>query len=79
MSEWDRIIPQSNITLDLLQSSRANRKLSAYACIHGALNFQATPMALLGTRVIVHTNPDNKSFWDINGQHGWYIGLDLDH
>ena len=44
LSEWDRMIPQSNITLNLLRTARVNPKLSAHAYIHGNFNFNATPM-----------------------------------
>ena len=35
LAEWDRLIPQANITLNLLRSARVNPKLSAYAYIFG--------------------------------------------
>ena len=35
MKLWDRLIPQAEITLNLLRGSRMNPKLSAYAQIHG--------------------------------------------
>ena len=69
MSEWDHMIPQSNITLNLLRLSRVNPKISAYACIREAFNFIDTPMALLGSRVIMHTHPDNRASWKLNSQH----------
>ena len=34
LSEWDRLIPQANITLNLLRSARSNPALSAYAYIY---------------------------------------------
>ena len=79
MAEWDRLIHQSNITLNLLRSSRVNPKLSAYAYIHGPFNFLSTPMAPPGTKVIVHTHPDKRASWELNGQHGWYVGPALNH
>ena len=57
LPEWDIFIPQENITLNLLLSSRKNPKLSACACIHGNCNFNATPMDPPGTRALIHINP----------------------
>ena len=37
LAEWDRLIPQANITLNLLRSARVNPKLSAYAYIFGPI------------------------------------------
>ncbi len=33
--EWDRLLPQIEITLNLLRTSRSNPKLSAYAYMNG--------------------------------------------
>lgn len=79
MAEWDLLIHQSNITLNLLRSSRVNPKLSAYAYIHGPFNFLSTPMASPGTRVIVHMHPEKRASWELNGQHGWYVVPALNH
>ena len=54
LSEWDRLIEQSNITLNLLRSSRSNPKLSAWAYLFGEFNFSATPLAPPGTKIIAH-------------------------
>ena len=53
-SEWDLLIPQCNITLKLLRSSRRQPHLSAYTCLFGHYDFNKTPLAISGTRVIVH-------------------------
>ena len=50
--EVGKLIPQAIISLNLLRSSQRNPSLSAYAAIHG--NFNATPLALPRTKVIVH-------------------------
>ena len=57
IAEWDRLLPQAIITLNLVRSSRRNPTLSAHAAIFGNFNFSATPMAPPGTRVIIHLKP----------------------
>jgi hypothetical protein len=42
---WDMLVPQANITLNLLRGSRINPKLSAYAQIHGFFDYNHTPRA----------------------------------
>ena len=79
LSEWDRLIPQANITLNLLRAARSNPKLSSYAYIHGNFNFQSTPMAPPGTKVLVHMHPDKRGSWELNGQPGWYVGPSPNH
>ena len=79
LSEWDHLISQANITLNLLQTLRNNPKLLAYAYIHGNFNFIATPMASPSTKVLVHTHLSKRASWDLNGETGWYIGLSMNH
>jgi hypothetical protein len=55
---WDMLIPQANITLNLLRGSRINPKLSAYAQIHGFFDYNRTPLAPPGTRVLAHEPKD---------------------
>lgn len=57
VSEWDRLLPHAVITLNLLCNSRVNNKLSAYAFLFGNFNFNATPLAPPGTKVVIHKKP----------------------
>ena len=79
VNEWDRLLPQAVITLNLVRSSRRNPSLSAHAAIFGSFNFQATPMAPPGTRVIIHLKPAQRASFGAHGLDGWYIGPALDH
>ena len=79
MSEWDRLLQQALITLNLLRSSRANPKLSAYAYLHGVFDFNKTPLAPPGTKTIVHNRPANRPSWGYHGEDSFYIGPALDH
>jgi hypothetical protein len=54
---WDCLLPQAMITLNLMRGSRINPKLSAYAQINGAFDFNQTPLAPPGTKVLVHEKP----------------------
>ena len=62
LSEQDRLIPQTNITLNLLRNTRCNSKLSAYSYIFGTFNFIATPLALPETKVVAHTHSDKQGY-----------------
>ena len=79
LNQWDRLLEQGNITLNLLRASRSNPNLSAYAFIHGNFNFQATPLAPTGTKVVAHVKPDARGSWELNGEPGWYVGPALQH
>ena len=43
--EWDHLLPQASMTLNLLRTSRTNPKLSAYAAIFGIHDFNRRPLA----------------------------------
>ena len=45
LSNWCRLLPQAELTLNLLQPSRLNPKLSAYAQLEGTFDFNCTPLA----------------------------------
>ena len=63
--------------LNLLQQSRINPKLSAYAQVHGAYDFNATSVAPPGICVVVHEKPAVRGSWSIRGIDGWYLGHTL--
>ena len=77
--EWDRLLPQAIITLNHLRNSRINPKLSSHAALFGTFDFNKTPLAPPGTRVIVHEKADNRLTWAAQGTDGWYIGPSLEH
>ena len=79
ISEWDRLLPQAEMTLNLMRESRCNPKLSAYNYLHGMYNFATTPLAPAGTKVIIHMKPNNRASWQYHGRTGWYIGPAHDH
>jgi len=54
---WDRLLPQAELTLNLLRGSRINPRLSAWAQLHGPFDFNCTPIAPPGIRVIIHEKP----------------------
>ena len=79
MSEWDRLLVQAEITLNLLRTSRVNPTLSAYTYLFGNYDFKNTPLAPPGTKVLIHKKSTNRGSWDYHGVEGWYVGPSLQH
>ena len=77
--EWDRLLPQAILTLNLLRNSRVNPKLSAWAYLHGNYDFNKWPLAPPGTRVVLHEKSDKRASWAYHGVDGWYIGPSMEH
>ena len=79
LREWDRLIPQAEITLNLLRSSRSNPKLSAYAYMFGNFDYNKTPLVPPGTKIVAHTNPAIRASWQMHGEEGWTVGPAMEH
>ena len=79
LSNWCRLLPQAELTLNLLRASRLNPKLSAYAQLEGTFDFTRTPLAPPGTRVIIHEKLTTCQTWALHGTDGWYLGPALHH
>ena len=75
---WDKLLPQAETTLNLLRGSRLNPRLSAHAQMHGHFDFNRTPIAPPGIRVLVHIKPTERTTWSPHGADGWYVGPALD-
>jgi hypothetical protein len=79
MHLWDRLLPQALLTLNLLRSSCINPRLSAHAQVHGAFDYNHTPLAPPGTRVLVHKKPSTRETWSPHAVKGYYISPALGH
>jgi hypothetical protein len=47
--------------------------------LEGTFDFNKTPMAPPGTKVIIHEKPEQCQSWDPHGTDGWYLGPALEH
>ena len=54
---WDHLLPQTELTLNLLRQSTLVPEMSAWEHLHGPFNFDATPLGPIGCPVIIHTKP----------------------
>jgi len=73
------VVDQGLDSLNLLRASRINPRLSAYAQLNGAFDYNATPMAPPGTRVLLHEKPSIRGSWALHGEEGWYVGPTKKH
>ena len=53
--------------------------LLAHAQLFGVFNFDQTPLAPLGIRVMVHERVGQRMSWGDHGKEGWYTGPALQH
>ena len=67
------------MTLNLLRQSNIAPAISAWEHFYGPFNFDATPIAPLGSPIIIYSKPSNRSFWGYRGRKGFTIGPALNH
>jgi hypothetical protein len=79
MHLWDRLLPQAEITLNLLWTSRLHPQLSAAAHYHGLVDCNKTVFAPPGCKIITHKKPGKRRTWAPHGQHGYSLGPDMHH
>jgi hypothetical protein len=60
MHLWDRLLPQAEITLNLLRTSRLHPQLSAAAHYHGLVDYNKTGFAPPGCKIIAHEIPGKR-------------------
>jgi hypothetical protein len=76
---WDILLPQAEITLNLLRTSRLHPQLSAAAHFHGLVDYNKTAFAPPVCRIIAHNKPGKIRIWAPHGQHGYSLGPAMHH
>ena len=76
---WDLLLPQAELTLNLIRQATLDPSQSAWAYFHGALNYDATPIGPLGCDIITHRKTSTRNSWDFRGAAGWYVGVAVQH
>jgi hypothetical protein len=76
---WDRLLPQAEITLNLLRTSRLHPQLSAAAHFSGFVDYNKTAFAPPGCKIIAHEKPGKRRTWAPHGQHRYSLGPAMHH
>jgi hypothetical protein len=58
--------------LNLLWAAHSYPTVSAYEAINGPFDFNKTPLAPPGIKVVIHEKPSQQKTWDPHGVLGWY-------
>jgi hypothetical protein len=78
-ANWCRLTKQCDATLNMLRPCHQNPLLSAHEALEGSFSFNATPMAPLGTEVLVHMKPNQGSTWGYHASKAWYLSHSPNH
>jgi hypothetical protein len=76
---WDELIPQTEITLNLLRMSRITPNISALQQVCGAYDYKSHPMAPPGIKVAILIEPEVRGAFQEHALTGFYVGPALQH
>jgi hypothetical protein len=76
---WDRLLPQTILTLNFLQQSNTVPTVSAHQYVHGNFNYNKLPLAPMGCTVQLHESSERKGTWSDNSIDGWYLQASPEH
>ena len=76
---WDLLLPQAELTLNLLRKATLDPSQSAWSYFHDSLNYNATPISPLGCNIIAHRKTGTRNSWDLRSAAGWYVGVALQY
>ena len=79
VTEWNRLLPQAELTLNMLRISRCNPNLSVYAYLFGQFDYNKTPVVPPDIKVLAFDGPDERPSWAPNGQVGFIVGPAMKH
>jgi TfoX/Sxy family transcriptional regulator of competence genes len=79
MRLWDKLLPQTILTLNLLRQSNVAPTVSAYQYVHGTFDYNKMPLAPLGCAVQLYESNARRGTWAEHSTDGWYIGTSTEH
>ena len=78
-SLWYRLLPQAEVTVNILLKSNAAPNVSAYTHISSPFDYNKMPMSPMGCEVQVHDNTDKRSTCSYHSVDGWYLATLPEH
>jgi len=78
-SLWDRLLPQTEITINLIRQSNATPNVSAYAHLSGPFVYNKMPLAPMGCEAQVHEKINKCGTWTYHSVDGWYLFTSPEH
>jgi hypothetical protein len=69
---WDRLLPQTKITINLIWKANATPKVSAYAHLSGPFDYKIMPLAPMRCEAQVREKTDKRGTWAYHLVNRWY-------
>ena len=78
-SLWDRLLPQSEIIINLLRQTNATPNVLEYAHLNGPFNYNKISLAPMDISVQVHENTDKRGTWAYHSVDRCYLATSPEH
>lgn len=79
MHLWCRLLPQAELTCNLLRPANANPNVSAYQYVYGTFDYEKTPLHPLGCAVQAFNSINTRKSWEEHSKDAWHIGTSMEH
>ncbi len=79
MRLWDKLLPQTVLTFNLLRQSKIAPTVSAYQYIQGSFDYNKMTLAPMGCAVQLHESCERQGTWAENTTDGWYLQTSPEH
>jgi hypothetical protein len=76
---WDQLLPQTEITIDLIRQSNATPNVSAYAHLSGPFDYNKMLLALMGCNAQVHEKTNKQGTRAFHLVDEWYLFTSPEH
>ncbi len=76
---WDRLLSQTEITLNLIRQWNVTPTVSAYAHLSGPFDYNKMPLAPMGCEAQIHEKTDKRGTWAYHSVDGWYLFTSQEH
>ena len=79
MHQWERLLPQARLTLNILWKSNTTPTLSAYSAMFRPFDYNRIPLGPMGYAVLIYENSNARTSWDNHSVYIWYLYMSPEH
>jgi hypothetical protein len=79
INQWDELLPQTVLTLNLLRQSNVVPNISAWAYHNGSFDYNRIPIAPMGCEVQFHIKPARRKSFGEHSEDGFYLRTSEEH
>ncbi len=76
---WDQLLPQTEITINLIGQLNATPNVSAYTHLSGPFDYNKMPSAPMGCEAQVHEKTNKCGTLGYHSMDGWYLFMSPKH